>query len=95
MELHVELHLQNIFEAIIYHWLLQKQRLKVRVWSDTCYGYDQGDEVAEWLSSFLGEQGLRLVRIDEKERRQVDRDYAKTGQITGQSLIERSDTDSN
>lgn len=29
--------------------------IRVRVWSDTCQGYDQGNAVAEWLCKFLGE----------------------------------------
>lgn len=56
---------------------------KVRVWDDWCMAYDQGDEAAKWLSTFLGEEGLRLVRIDEKERRQVDPKFAPRGQTTG------------
>lgn len=31
------------------------KRVRVRVWDDYCQGYDQGDEVAKWLSTFLEE----------------------------------------
>jgi uncharacterized protein YcbX len=55
----------------------------VRVWGDTCQAHDQGDAAARWLCEFLGQEGLRLVRIDEGHRRQVDRDYAVRGQTTG------------
>lgn len=57
--------------------------LPVRVWGDTCQAHDQGDAAARWLCEFLGQEGLRLVRIDEGHRRQVDRNYAVRGQVTG------------
>jgi len=31
------------------------KQVRVRVWDDHCQGYDQGDEVAQWLSTFLEE----------------------------------------
>lgn len=31
------------------------KRMSVRVWGDTCQGYDQGDDIAGWLTKFLEE----------------------------------------
>jgi uncharacterized protein YcbX len=39
------------------------KQVRVRVWDDHCQGYDQGDEVAKWLSTFLEE-----VRVMRNER---------------------------
>lgn len=47
----------------------------VKVWRDRCQALDQGDEVAEWFSTFLSTT-CRLVRISEGYDRPVDRDYA-------------------
>jgi len=38
-------------------------RVGVTIWGDQCFGLDQGDAAARWLSAFLGEE-LRLVRFD-------------------------------
>ena len=38
---------------------------------------DQGDAAAAWLSDYLGEGGLRLVRMDEKHCRPTDPDYGQ------------------
>jgi len=38
--------------------------LPVRVWADNCQGFDQGDEVAAWLTKFL-QSTCRLVLIAE------------------------------
>jgi len=43
----------------------------VVVWRDACSGLDQGEEVARWLSEFIGEP-LRLVAFDAAQRRVVD-----------------------
>lgn len=47
----------------------------VVVWRDHCLAVDQGDNVAHWLSAFLG-QPCRLVRLAEEFVRPVDPDYA-------------------
>lgn len=46
--------------------------LDVRVWDDTMTGADQGDEAADWLSTFLGSP-CRLVRM--ASRRPVGKKY--------------------
>jgi len=54
----------------------------VQVWGDQCNAIDCGDEVADYLSSFL-KTGCRLVRFPNNEIRQVDLDYARPGDKTG------------
>lgn len=43
----------------------------VTVWRDRCRALDQGDEIARWLSEWLG-RPLRLVRFDRSQRRLSD-----------------------
>jgi len=40
--------------------------MRVRVWDDHCQGYDQGDEVAKWLSTFLEE--VRVMRNEQRKK---------------------------
>lgn len=47
----------------------------VVVWRDICAAVDQGDEVARWLSAFLGHD-CRLVRLADDFVRPVDPTYA-------------------
>jgi len=47
----------------------------VQVWDDRCRGIDQGDEVADWLSDYLG-SSYRLVKMSPDFERPVDADYA-------------------
>ncbi len=42
----------------------------VRVWNDRCKGIDQGDDVAAWLSEYLG-SAYRLVRMGPDFRRPI------------------------
>ncbi len=51
------------------------KEIDVIVWQDHCQAIDQGDEVAEWFSSFLGVT-CRLVRMTENFNRLVDPNYA-------------------
>jgi uncharacterized protein YcbX len=51
------------------------ERRSVRVWNDRCTAVDQGNEAAEWLSSFLG-VNCRLVRMADEHVRRVDQRYA-------------------
>jgi len=49
----------------------------VGIWSDKWVGVDQGVEISKWLSEFLKEPGLRLVRMDESLiGRPTDSQYA-------------------
>jgi len=50
------------------------RRRQVTVWESVCEAVDQGDEVAQWLSSFLGDS-VRLVRIADEFHRQLDARY--------------------
>jgi uncharacterized protein YcbX len=54
----------------------------VVVWRDTVQAIDEGDEAARWLSDFIGAP-LRLVRMAEGYRREVDPTYAKSPAIVG------------
>jgi uncharacterized protein YcbX len=50
-------------EAVVLPIREGGERVGVTIWGDQCFGLDQGDAVAAWLSAFLGEE-LRLVRFD-------------------------------
>ena len=45
--------------------------LEVQVWEDTCAAYDEGAEVAQALTEFLGKPSVRLVRMPETTKRLV------------------------
>ena len=47
----------------------------VVVWRDECAAVDQGDEIARWLSAFLGHE-CRLVRMADDFVRQIDQTHA-------------------
>lgn len=47
----------------------------VVVWRDTVPAIDEGDEVASWLSEFLGSK-VRLVRFDHRMRRMCNPEFA-------------------
>ena len=52
------------------------QHMNVEIWSSSAVdAVDQGDEAAEWLSSFL-EMPARLVRMAPDYKRQVSQEYA-------------------
>lgn len=60
------------------HVLLQREPgeiWRVEVWRDTCNAWDEGDEVANWLSDYLNVDA-RLVRMADGYVRQVDTTYA-------------------
>jgi uncharacterized protein len=52
----------------------------VVIWRDTVQAIDEGDEAAGWLSDYLGTP-LRLVRMAEGYRRDVDPTYAQSPAI--------------
>jgi uncharacterized protein len=52
----------------------------VRIWRDDCLAYDQGKEIAEWLSSYIGKP-YGLVRMSDDHPRPVDRDYGRADDI--------------
>jgi uncharacterized protein YcbX len=55
---------------------------QVEVWGDQCRAWDQGDEIAEWLVSYLDVEA-RLVRIADDFSRRVDERYAPYPAQTG------------
>ncbi|MCZ6875028.1 MAG: MOSC domain-containing protein [bacterium] len=54
----------------------------VRVWRDRCEAVDQGNEAAQFFSDWLGES-VRLVKMADDYKRQVNPDYTQTPAITG------------
>jgi len=54
-----------------------KRRKLVFVWRDECEAVDEGDQPAQWLSEFLG-QNVRLVRMADDEFRAVDMNFARS-----------------
>lgn len=48
---------------------------RVSIWDDTCQAIDQGDSVADWLSSFL-KTTVRLVMMSKSFKRTLDQNYA-------------------
>ena len=50
-------------------------RVTVRVWDDECSAQDQGDEAAQWLSQFMGQE-VRMVRIIPEPDRIANPKYA-------------------
>ncbi|MBM7115491.1 MOSC domain-containing protein [Archangium primigenium] len=58
------------------------ERQDVTVWGDTCSAARAGLEADRWLSDFLGEP-LRLVHVDARMRRPVERPYADPGDEVG------------
>lgn len=62
---------------------LAGERRDVVVWRDTVRAVDQGDAVANWLSTFVG-SSVRLVRFDSDFIRLCNREYAgESGAHTG------------
>ncbi len=54
---------------------------QVQVWNDKCQAQDCGNAAAEWLSFFLNKE-CRLVYFADDEIRQVDTQYARSGDTT-------------
>ncbi len=85
--IHVELSEQGItlnklsHESLFIHYPLEKNKVTVKVWLDQCQAYDAGEAAALWLSEALSVK-CRLVYFPEDEFRQVDLDYANTGDKT-------------
>lgn len=53
---------------------------QVEVWGDRCNAFDEGDEVASWLTERIHgnrKESYRLVRIHDEFRRPVDPEYLK------------------
>jgi len=55
--------------------------VSVKVWDDQCTAHDCGEEVAQWLTAFMG-IACRLVYFPEHENRLVDQNYAKPEEYT-------------
>ncbi len=57
---------------------------RVHIWGDDCAAFDCGDEVANWLSTWLG-RTLRLVRFDKRAARLSNAQW--TGDIAAPNLF--------
>lgn len=55
---------------------LSGQEVQVKIWRDLCLAVDQGNQPAQWLSSYLGVP-CRLVRMAEQFVRKVEPNYAR------------------
>lgn len=55
---------------------------RVKIWDDECVAYDQCNQVAKWLSDFLG-VSCRLYRMADTFHRQVDPTYSPRGGEVG------------
>lgn len=58
------------------------EHLRVQVWDDTCTAFTISDSINQWFSDVL-ERDCRLVYMPDDSLRQLDRRYAKEGEITG------------
>lgn len=58
------------------------EHLEVEIWDDKCVAYTVSEIANEWFSTVLN-QKCRLVYMPEDSLRQLDRRYAKEGDITG------------
>jgi uncharacterized protein len=65
------------YDRLLAPVLHDGEKRKAKVWSDNCRTIDQGDEAAEWLSTFIGEN-LRLVRMADDFTRRIDGRYARS-----------------
>ena len=54
---------------------VDEPRYTAQIWRDSVVAADQGDRVADWLSTYLG-QAVRLVRLPVDSVRRVDPDFA-------------------
>jgi uncharacterized protein YcbX len=52
----------------------------VKVWRDECQAYDQGEEIANWLTAFIGTE-CGLVRMSDDHNRIVDQAYGQPKDI--------------
>ena len=61
---------------------LEPRTAEVKMWKDTCQALDEGDEAAEWLTTYLGKERpgkYRLVRIAEADGRMSPEKVAAVG----------------
>ncbi len=69
-------------EPIAFTRQVEGRRIAVEIWKDEAGGVDQGEEIAGWLSAFMG-RPVRLARMAEDHVRQVDQTYARPEDQTG------------
>lgn len=57
--------------ALLVPYAAAAAEVEVTCWRDRCAAFDAGDEVAHWLTAFLG-LPVRLVRFDRRRKRASD-----------------------
>lgn len=58
----------------------QGSEVETEVWGDRCEGFDEGDEISDWLTKTVGEyknNRLRLIRFNDNFQRKVEKEYLK------------------
>jgi uncharacterized protein YcbX len=50
--------------------------MEVAIWRDVCLAFDEGEEAAEWFSTFL-QQSVRLVRFNDQRVRLSSREWTE------------------
>ncbi len=58
------------------------EQSKLSIWNDQVVGQDCGNEIAIYLSEYLGKP-CRLIEVSPATQRLVDTNYAKAGQLVG------------
>lgn len=58
------------------------EHLRVQIWDDECAAFTINDDINQWFSDILG-TNCRLVYMPDDSLRQLDKRYAKNGDITG------------
>lgn len=56
--------------------------IEVNIWDDQCQSVAVSEAADQWFSSYMN-KAVRLVKIPEQEKRQVDPKYAKANEIVG------------
>lgn len=59
----------------------------VQIWQDATYGADEGEEVAAWLSQFLG-QPCRLLRVHAQARRTLSKAWVRQWEMQADESID-------
>ncbi|MFC3151857.1 MOSC domain-containing protein [Litoribrevibacter euphylliae] len=76
------LHYMDGMSSFIDVPISQNKLIETEVWKDRQLCWDQGEQVASWLSDILGKE-VRLAYIGEDQLRTVDQDYAKPNDQVG------------
>ena len=73
---------KEVFSVPLRKTFKENDEREVTIWGDTPWAYDEGIDVAQWLSEKLA-INCRLVRLHDKKRRLVDQSYADPRDFVG------------